>query len=518
MHGHIPYIVTLEKGVDYDQFWAEMETKIHAHPYVPDRPVEINFDQPMLDRNCIYELTPDEATLLRNDPRVVNVEDPAYAVAKKALIQPDTNFGKVITVNPSGNYANWGLIRTNSITNSYGTGEAAPTGYTYTLDGTGVDIIIADSGLEKDHPEFQNSNGVSRVVDVDMYTYSPALSKPAGWSSNIADLDGHGTHCGGIAAGKTFGWAKNANIYCIKAGNGISNDSANAVSVASGNLTSLILGFHANKPANPVTGQRNPTVVNMSFGFIQTITGVTGGNYRGGNWTGTALRPDLGMLGAMPVSANQRLSFIDSYIDQLTDAGIHVCIAAGNSGYKADVIGGPDYNNTWRSLSVTYFYHQGHSPWAVNAINVGNMSDLVWNATTDQKTTSSVNGPGVDIYAPGNRIVSAVSQTNLYGSYPYYGNSSYKQQALSGTSMAAPQVAGVAALHLQLNPKLTPPQLKATLLADAKPTLYTTGLDNDYTNQRSVCSTVTPKVLYNKYNAGEDNMASGTSMTFRGLS
>ena len=29
------------------------------------------------------------------------------------------------------------------------------------------------------------------------------------------DDDGHGTHVAGIATGKTYGWAKNANIYAM---------------------------------------------------------------------------------------------------------------------------------------------------------------------------------------------------------------------------------------------------------------------------------------------------------------
>ena len=53
--------------------------------------------------------------------------------------------------------------------------------------------------------------GTSRVQQIDWYTES-GLSG----SQNVnhyRDFDGHGTHCAGIAAGKTYGWAKKAHIY-----------------------------------------------------------------------------------------------------------------------------------------------------------------------------------------------------------------------------------------------------------------------------------------------------------------
>ena len=36
----------------------------------------------------------------------------------------------------------------------------------YSLTGKGVDIIIQDSGVLRNHPEFRDYNGVSRVRDV----------------------------------------------------------------------------------------------------------------------------------------------------------------------------------------------------------------------------------------------------------------------------------------------------------------------------------------------------------------
>ena len=82
--------------------------------------------------------------------------------------------------------------------------------YNYVLDGTGVDVVIIDTGIQPDHPEFQDANGVSRVKQINWYEASGQSGvQPANF---YRDTDGHGTHVAGTVAGKTYGWAKNANI------------------------------------------------------------------------------------------------------------------------------------------------------------------------------------------------------------------------------------------------------------------------------------------------------------------
>lgn len=135
-----------------------------------------------------------------------------------------------------------------------------------------------------------------------------------------------------------------------------------------------------------------------------------------------------------------------------------------------------------------------------NAIIVGSMDSTPYDATNDQKATYSETGPGVDIFAPGTDIMSATSTTNKWGggSQNYYANSSYKQTNISGTSMATPQVAGVAALILQLNPTYTPAQVKASLLSTSTANLYTTSNTTDYSNTRSLLG-AGQTVLYANY-------------------
>ena len=58
-------------------------------------------------------------------------------------------------------------------------------------------------------------------------------------------------------------------------------------------------------------------------------------------------------------------------------------------------------------------------------------------------------GPRVDIYAPGELIMSSVHSTAL----PDPRNPNFYLYKLSGTSMASPQVVGVLACFLETNPK-----------------------------------------------------------------
>jgi subtilisin family serine protease len=132
---------------------------------------------------------------------------------------------------------------------------------------------------------------------------------------------------------------------------------------------------------------------------------------------------------------------------------------------------------------------------------VGSMDSTPNSAIDDQRATYSETGPGVNMWAPGTDIMSSTSTTNKWGggSQNYYLNASYRQTNISGTSMATPQVAGVAALVLQLNPTYTPAQIKTSLTNTASTRLYTTSLSNDYSNTRSLLGSAI-KVLYSNYN------------------
>ena len=119
---------------------------------------------------------------------------------------------------------------------------------------------------------------------------------------------------------------------------------------------------------------------------------------------------------------------------------------------------------------------------AAGVICVGNVSTGY--DTPEHKSQDSESGPRVDVWAPGTNIVSTTSTTNDFGATTAYPlNGSYKIMSISGTSMASPQVAGLAAQLLQVYPTATPAQIRQKIIDTSTANmLYDTGSQTDYSN------------------------------------
>ena len=492
------YIVTLHKGVDAEQFNEDMIAATGAGT-IPNRTVDIANARPNSIRNTHYSLTDDEAVSLNNDSRVMAVEIPPEDRDDIILVRRATNVGVFDkTTSDSGDFVNWGLRRSNDLTNLY-TGNTAPGNYNYTLEGIGVDVVIQDSGIQFAHEEWNDTNGVQRLRRINWFTEAQiAGTQPGGFYS---DYDGHGTHVAGILAGKTYGWAKNADIYTMKL-QGLEGPTDPGAGIPISSSFDLIKGWHNNKTDN------RPTVVNMSWGYVGYYNQIVGGNYRGTSWTGNVRQPLYGMVEAydgtgftFPV----RVASVDADIDEMIDAGINVVIAAGNTFHKIDVEGGDDYDNYWlksSNPSNPIYYHRGGSPFSDRAVIVGNLDSEVQGGGLEQKANSSETGPGVDLYAPGTNIMSASSNASIYqqGSYSF-GNAFWKQMNISGTSMAAPQVAGCMCLYLQLNPTADPARVKRFIVENTQEDLlYTTLSDIEYGDFRSL-NGGNNRILFNQFNS-----------------
>ena len=129
------YNVILKKDVDYDGFWEDMETETDGLLYIPNRRIEFTNERPGSLRQCWYNLTDEEADIVRQDPRVLAVEIPPEhrddVVIGLRKVQEGV-FTK--TTSDSGNYQNWGLIRSSYDTNVYGTATTTDLSYEYNLD------------------------------------------------------------------------------------------------------------------------------------------------------------------------------------------------------------------------------------------------------------------------------------------------------------------------------------------------------------------------------------------------
>jgi len=519
------YIVSLKRDVDYDAFWNQIENESEIDSFVPSRRVEIINNRDGSLRSCHYSLTDEEAATLRQDSRVYSVEIPPdqrddIKIGLRGVQVGDFSKGN----SSSGNRRNWGLKRINEATNAYGTGNTANDIYRYILDGTGVDVVIQDSGIEVNHPEFRDDAGSSRVQQINWYTESGLGGTQS--ANHYRDYDGHGTHVAGIVAGRTVGWAKNARIYSLKV-NGLEGAGDTATGISITDCFDVIKQWHNRKPIDPNTGFKRPTIVNMSWGYSLTYPSVTSVTYRGTTYTDASTTGDAAYrwtnYGLVNITSggnfltNFRLGSVDVDVQELIDAGIHVIIAGGNNYHKIDTPGGVDYNNSFVSGGTTYEYHRGSSPYDDEALKVGSIDTISFNAVQDQKAHSSETGPGIDIWAPGANVVSATSNINEYGNVSYNLDSGFRQINLSGTSMASPQVCGLGALVLQLNPGLTPANLKNWFVTKAvsNSVIYNSNVNNDYTNTRSLLGG-NSRFLYNPFGVESDGNLTGSVIISNG--
>lgn len=497
------FVVTVNEGVDWQEIHAEL-TRDTGSETVPDRTVDVRKLRSTNTRNTNYNLTMAEAEALKTDPRVMAVERKRYP--RKDLEQSadfnNTNY-------PYQNESQWGLLRHTDTINTFRSVDSIKDqNYEYVLDGTGVDVVIQDTGIKADHPEFRDANNVSRVKQINWFTESGVSgTQPANFYS---DSDGHGTHVAGTVAGKRFGWAKNAHIYSqtIFGSSQISDEDA----------MDTLLGWHQNK------GTGRPTVVNMSYGYFENLYSTSVGTFlydgythhavESINWRGSSYSAngvgistiheqyggprtpstdgyhDLGGTTYYYIGYTFPLRYtsVDVDIETLINAGIIPCISSGNDSMKIDVPAGVDYNNNFYSSTYgSVYYHRGGSPYSQNAFSVGSLAP---GRGTETKSDFSNSGPGVDIYTAGEHIVSAWPGLHISNWQSevarYESGSPYYKTKLGGTSMASPNMAGMVACLMQAHPEWSPKQVKDFFLYYATPSIHTSGSDNDYSNRQTL--------------------------------
>ncbi|MGH8086265.1 MAG: S8 family peptidase [Lysobacter sp.] len=190
------------------------------------------------------------------------------------------------------------------------------------------------------------------------------------------DCNGHGTHVSGTVGGSNWGMAKGVRLHPVRV----------LSCSGSGSNSGVIAGM------DWVAGNHvKPAVANMSLG--------------GGASSAT-----------------------DAAVQRMTNAGVTVVVAAGNSNDNA------------------CNYSPARAP---SAITVGSTT------SSDARSSFSSYGPCLDIFAPGSSITSAWHSSNS------------ATNTISGTSMASPHVAGAAALYLAGNPTASPAQVTNAIVDNA---------------------------------------------------
>ena len=469
------YIVVVKNYEDLDDFCNDMESP-EGTLHIPNRKVEVADLRPS-SRSTHYMLTSTEANLLLQDPRVETVSLPFYDKGDeiKPMVQYSDKWNK--SGNVSTDSKNWGLYRVytgNTVSNwGYnGTGNTSGN-VNITNSGRNVDVVICDGHINPNHPEFAvnlDGTGGSRVIQYNWLQHNPVVTGGAAGTYVYDFLAGgevnnnHGTHVAGTACGNTQGWAIDCNIYNIypyTSGSVQADTNANWTYY----VFDYIKQFHINKPINPVTNRKNPTIVNCSWGATSAANLLLTGNvtFQGTKYTPAMVgytpwasyRATLGLIAESPIDTNIMLfmardSSLDADVASCISSGIIIVGAAGNYYMYNDVPTGSNYNNALHDITtdVPKYYMRGSSPTASN--NVINVS-WINNTVSEEKDQASNAGPRTDLFAPGGGIVSSYLTSGVADPR----NASYYINTSSGTSMATPQVTGVLACALETYQSLT---------------------------------------------------------------
>lgn len=324
-------------------------------------------------------------------------------------VEPDTPLGLEgeQTTGPSGfpspnDKVPWGLDSLDSRT------PGLDDSYTYSNDGTGVDVYVVDTGVKADHPAFssvssgwgyrQNATALNSYqtarstpnpdspghFQIDPCPYSPQnqIYDPANFDAVSVPTDdgttdnmGHGTHVAGTVGGALTGVSKGVNIIPVRALDSCGRGTSAMIVEA----LKWVLTDHA-------TGR---AVVNMSLGLSST-------------------------------SAS-----IDAQIADLLAEGVVVVAAAGNSAVTAC---GTTPAGTPGTISV------GASGAQFAEASFSNYGDCV------------------DIFAPGGSLTpegTAAPGQGIVSAWPKAAGVTNTYVEEWGTSMAAPHVTGAVAQYLQ---------------------------------------------------------------------
>ena len=492
------YIVTLYNKEDLEGFYDDMK----------DNGFRLNLKRP-ISRNTHYWMTDEQAEELKQDPRVWDVDlrpEDKGIYPKKCVTHNDSqvprtlegNFWKAGAVNSPNDYP-WGISHTiDSVGVHRGKGQFGSSGGSYTQliatifanpyenawgDGRHVDIVVCDDPVSADCADWTGF-AVSRFVSYDWFNElntevssidDDGQTLPTGnvtYYANASNPEYHGTHVAGTCAGAEYGLANEANIYGLQ----ILGTMPSGQTLQPLLLYDYLRAFHRKKPINPVTGYKNPTISNHSWGYSTETslesefpTGIAIGNvvevnYQGtqynsstpnpSGWTMAGLETDFGIAPtkwSIPVT----ITSVNADVEDAIEDGIVIICAAGNDNFHVVPQGDVNYNNfvifQGYNGNAPIYFNRGMSPGsAPNAIMVGSLG-----SDAQFKRSSFTNfGPRIDVFAPGSNILSTwgnpaaitgarAGQGIVDNKYPGGNNWMYP---ISGTSMASPLIASVAAM------------------------------------------------------------------------
>ncbi|WP_226678913.1 S8 family serine peptidase [Mesobacillus jeotgali] len=296
------------------------------------------------------------------------------------------------------------------------------------VTGKGIGVVINDSGVDGTHRDLEfGSHLVQNVLGSTNLNALDAALLPVTYIENVPNTDsssGHGTHVAGIVGGT--GEMSGGKYEGVAPG-------ANLIGYGSGAAVAMLDTIGGFDYALTHQQEYNIRVITNSWGDTSDA--------------GTDFDP---------------YNPINIATKKLYDRGIVTVFSAGNSGPDAKTISGNYKKAPWvvtvaagdKSGNLADFSSRGEE----GRGGTVTVDGQTWN-WVDQPTVTS---PGVDIIST--RVISPLVALGATADaeyiepahLPYY-------TTMSGTSMAAPHVAGIIALMLEANPLLSPSEVKSIL-------------------------------------------------------
>ena len=277
------------------------------------------------------------------------------------------------------------------------------------------------------------------------------------------------------ACDNDYGAASKSNIYIIP---------RSQVNDDPGVYWTLPKLFHQEKKQSPdplVNGR--PTLVINSFGDNEYFDNIKYIDFRGTRHRTLNGGRSLGSATGSGQNSSYETGFHNhnqyrhyraadtALINEMTAAGVHHVVSAGNAKHKLDVSGGIDYNNALRKVDDDMpfdSYYNRATYDTDDSIVVGNLNS--WFNDGNQTVSDVVpfkevcpyegeftnptsnRGPRVDCYVAGTNIVTTIPNTNNH--------TLTNGVVQNGTSFSCPILGGLAALVLSKYPTTTPRQLR----------------------------------------------------------